>query len=134
LPWKTKTIERRLKDEEEEEEDDDAGKENSRRFLTHFRRRRRRRHSLDVRSRRYIWEANLRHELYANKERFNIVKRRRHDGQPSVLWRGCKDDDDARCDDARIVSHEEGKEYRETLAVERENRSPRVVVVVVGRK
>jgi len=125
-----------LKDEEEEEEDDDAGKENSRRFLTHFRRRRRR-HSLDVRSRRYIWEANLRHELYANKERFNIVKRR-HDGQLSVLWRGCKDDDDARCDDARIVSHEEGKEYRETLAVERENRSPRVVVVVVvvvvGRK
>ena len=85
MPWKTKTIERRLKDEEEEEEDDDAGKENSRRFLTHFRRRRRRRHSLDVRSRRYIWEANLRHELYANKERFNIVKRRRHDGQPSVL-------------------------------------------------
>ena len=86
MPWKTKTIERRLKDEEEEEEDDDAGKENSRRFLTHFRRRRRRRrHSLDVRSLRYIWEANLRHELYANKERFNIVKRRRHDGQPSVL-------------------------------------------------
>ena len=40
-----------------------------------------------------------------------------------MLWRGCKDDDDARCDDARIVSHEEGKEYRETLAVERENRS-----------
>ena len=29
MPWKTKTIERRLKEEEEEEEDDDAGKENS---------------------------------------------------------------------------------------------------------
>ena len=48
-----------------------------------------------------------------------------------MLCRGCEEDDDARCDDARIVSHEERKEYRETLAVEGENHSPRVVIIVV---